>query len=111
MAAHLASLELFEAAGMDKLRHKSETLTGYLEQLIHYIPQIKIITPTAPNERGCQLSLIALDRPKDLFKFLQNHGIMTDWREPDVIRVAPVPMYNRFEDCWILAESIKEFYS
>ena len=111
MAAHLASLELFEAAGMDKLRHKSETLTGYLEQLIHYIPQIKIITPTAPNERGCQLSLIALDRPKDLFKFLQNHGIITDWREPDVIRVAPVPMYNRFEDCWILAESIKEFYS
>jgi len=110
MAAHLASLELFEEAGMDKLRQKSEALTGYLEQLLQNIPQINIITPTAPAERGCQLSLTALDKPKELFKYLQENGVITDWREPDVIRVAPVPMYNKFEDCWILAERIKAFY-
>ncbi len=111
MAAHLASLEIFEQAGIENLRTKSEQMTGYLENLLKEIPQIKIITPSNPEDRGCQLSLIALDKPKELFKFLQDNGIITDWREPDVIRVAPVPMYNRFEDCWILAESIKEFYS
>ncbi len=111
MAAHLSSLELFEEAGMDKLRHKSEAMTGYLEQLLLEITQIKIITPSNPAERGCQLSLIALDRPKELFTYLQDHGVITDWREPDVIRVAPVPMYNRFEDCWVLAQRIKAFYN
>ena len=110
MAAHLASLELFDEAGMDRLRQKSEALTGYLEQLLLEIPQIKIITPSNPMERGCQLSLIALDRPKALFKYLQDHGIVTDWREPDVIRVAPVPLYSRFEDCWMLVEMIRAFY-
>jgi kynureninase len=110
MAAHLASLELFEEAGMENLRQKSEALTGYLEQLLLNIPQIKIITPSTAKDRGCQLSLIALDRPKDLFKFLQAQGIITDWREPDVIRVAPVPMYTKFEDCWVLVDSIKKFY-
>ena len=110
MAAHLASLELFEEAGMDALRKKSEKMTGYLEQLLSSIPQIKIITPSNPNERGCQLSLIALDRPKELFKYLQDNGIITDWREPDVIRVAPVPLYNRFEDCFVLTEKIKNFF-
>lgn len=110
MAAHLASLELFEEAGMEALRKKSEQMTGYLEQILSSIPQIKIITPSNPNERGCQLSLIALDRPKELFKYLQDNGIITDWREPDVIRVAPVPLYNRFEDCFVLAEKIKNFF-
>jgi kynureninase len=111
MAAHLASLEIFEQAGIENLRIKSEQMTGYLENLLKEIPQIKIITPSNPKDRGCQLSLIALDKPKELFKSLQDKGIITDWREPDVIRVAPVPLYNKFEDCWILAENIKEFYS
>lgn len=111
MAAHLASLEIFEQAGMENLRTKSEQMTGYLENLLKEIPQIKIITPSNPKDRGCQLSLIALDKPKELFKYLQENGIITDWREPDVIRVAPVPLYNRFEDCWVLAERIKSFYS
>jgi kynureninase len=111
MAAHLASLEIFDEAGIDNLRVKSEQMTGYLENLILDIPQIKIITPSNPAERGCQLSLIALDKPKELFKYLQDNGIITDWREPDVIRVAPVPLYNKFEDCWTLADSIKKFYS
>lgn len=111
MAAHLASLELFDEVGMEKLNEKSSKMTAYLEFLINSIPQIKIITPTNPAERGCQLSLISLDRPKELFKYLQENGIIADWREPDVIRVAPVPMYNRFEDCFILAKMIKEYYS
>jgi kynureninase len=111
MAAHLASLEIFEQAGIENLRTKSEQMTGYLENLLNEIPQIKIITPTNPNERGCQLSLIALEKPKELFKYLQDNGIITDWREPDVIRVAPVPLYNRFEDCWVLVDNIKKFYN
>lgn len=111
MAAHLASLEIFEQAGIENLRTKSEQMTGYLENLLKEIPQIKIITPSNPKERGCQLSLIAIDKPKELFKFLQDNGIITDWREPDVIRVAPVPLYNRFEDCWVLYQTIQKFYA
>jgi len=110
MAAHLASLEIFDAVGMDTLRAKSEKMTEYLEFLLQSIPQIKIITPSKPAERGCQLSLISTHRPKELFKYLQDNGIIADWREPDVIRVAPVPLYNTFEDCWKLASSIKDFY-
>lgn len=110
MAAHLAALELFESAGIENLRAKSVAMTGYLENLVTQIPQIKIITPSNPSERGCQLSLIAIEKPKELFKHLQQNGILADWREPDVIRVAPVPLYNTFEDCWALADKIKEFY-
>lgn len=111
MAAHLASLEIFDEVGMDKLRAKSEKMTEYLEFLLQTNSQIKIITPSNPAERGCQLSLIASDRAKELFKFLQSQGIVADWREPDVIRVAPVPLYNRYEDCWILADRIRKFYN
>ena len=111
MAAHLASLEMFEQAGMENLRSKSEQMTGYLENLLKEIPQIKIITPSNPKDRGCQLSLIALDKPTEHFKYLQENGIITDWREPDVIRVAPVPLYSRYEDCWVLADRIKQFYN
>ncbi len=111
MAAHLASLEIFEQAGIENLCTKSEQMTGYLENLLIEIPQITIITPSNPKERGCQLSLIALNQPKELFKYLHENGIITDWREPDVIRVAPVPLYNRYEDCWVLVNSIKQFYN
>lgn len=111
MAAHLASLEIFDEAGMVRLRAKSEQLTAFLESALCEISQIKMITPSDPSQRGCQLSLIALDRPKELFQYLQAKGIIADWREPDVIRVAPVPLYNRYEDCWVLAKSIQEFYS
>lgn len=111
MAAHLASLEIFDEAGMEALCQKSVQMTGYLESLIVQIPQIKIITPSNPVDRGCQLSLVALDRAKDLFRYLESKGVVADWREPDVIRVAPVPLYNRYEDCYILAEAIRAFYS
>jgi kynureninase len=67
----------------------------------------KIITPQNPAERGCQLSLLTDERGKNLFNFLTDNGVMADWREPNVIRFAPVPLYNSFEDVWRLGELIK----
>jgi kynureninase len=107
-----ASLDIFEAAGMDNLVQKSRLLTGYLEYLINQIPthKIRIITPTNPTKRGCQLSIQVIGEDKSLFHKLSAQGIIVDWREPDVIRVAPTPLYNRFEDVWhfsdILAKCI-----
>jgi kynureninase len=111
MAAHLASIELFDEAGIQNLRAKSEKLTGFLEFLLQDITEIQIITPSNPLERGCQLSLIAKKEAKPLFQFLKEKGLVADWREPDVIRVAPVPMYNTFEDVYRFVEIVKEFYS
>lgn len=111
MAAHLASLDLFEEAGMQNLRAKSELLTGFLEFLLKEISEIQIITPSTPQDRGCQLSLIAKKEAKPLFQFLKEKGVVADWREPDVIRVAPVPMYNTFEDVYHFVEIVKEFYT
>jgi len=101
MAPVLASLEVFADAGMAALRAKSERLTGYLEQLLdaRLAGRIQIITPRAPAERGCQLSLrvVAADG-RATFERLEKSGVVCDWREPDVVRVAPVPLYNTFED-------------
>lgn len=110
MAAHLASLDIFVEAGLEALNAKTLLLTGFLEFLLSEIPQIKIITPSDTAQRGCQLSLISTDRAKELFKYLQEKAVITDWREPDVIRVAPVPLYNTFEDVYALADEIKAFY-
>ena len=111
MAAHLASIELFDEAGIQNLRAKSEKLTGFLEFLLQDISEIQIITPSNPLERGCQLSLIAKKEAKPLFQFLKEKGVVADWREPDVIRVAPVPMYNTFEDVYRFVAIVKEFYT
>ena len=102
LASLKASLDIFEEAGMEALRNKSELLTGYLEFLINEIKDdnIKIITPANKNERGCQLSLRINKGGKDLYNELMESGVVCDWREPDVIRVAPVPLYNSFEDVW-----------
>ena len=88
-----------------------EKLTGFLEFLLQDITEIQIITPSNPLERGCQLSLIAKKEAKPLFQFLKEKGVVADWREPDVIRVAPVPMYNTFEDVYRFVEIVKEFYN
>lgn len=115
MAAHKASLELFEKAGIKNLRKKSLLLTGYLEfllrsQVSHLTSQVSVITPTDPKARGCQLSLQTKANGKKIFDKLTKAGIIADWREPDVIRIAPVPLYNSYEDVWrfasILAASI-----
>lgn len=100
MAAIRASIDMFDEIGMQALRSKSERLTGYFEFLINEIKtdRIKVITPKNPEERGCQLSIQVKNADKKLHEKLINENIITDWREPDVIRCAPVPMYNSFED-------------
>lgn len=114
MAAHKASLEIFDAAGMEALRRKSEKLTGFLEFVLQTDPvlrtHIQIITPTDPRCRGSQLSLLVPKIGKQVFERISQEGVIADWREPDVIRLSPVPLYNRFEDVYrcgeILARNI-----
>ncbi len=110
MAAIKASLDIFEEVGMNALRKKSVALTGYLEYLIGQIDtdRIKIITPSNPNERGCQLSIQVKNADKSLHQQLTDKHIITDWREPDVIRFAPVPLYNSFEDVYKMIEILKK---
>jgi len=102
MAAIRASLDMFEKVGMDVLLEKSKKLTGFFEYLVNQIvsDSIKIITPSNPNQRGCQLSVQVSNADKNLHKKLTENNIITDWREPDVIRCAPVPMYTSFEDVY-----------
>jgi kynureninase len=108
MAAHWASLEIFDEVGMDKLSAKSNVLTAFLEYLIlQNNIGLEIITPSNKDERGCQLSLLTGANGKTLFKKLQDHGVIADWREPNVIRIAPVPLYNSFEDAWRFVEILK----
>ncbi|MEQ9466138.1 MAG: kynureninase [Ekhidna sp.] len=101
-AAHLASLQLFDEAGIGNLRAKSLKLTNLMEELILNSAvlsgQIKILTPSTPEERGAQLSLYLTNHGKSVFEYLIEQGVILDWREPNVIRVAPVPLYNTFED-------------
>lgn len=110
MAAMRASLDLFEEAGMDALRRKSVALTGYLESLLHQIPtdRIRIITPTDPDERGCQLSIQVRNADRRLYDQITAQGVIADWREPDVIRVAPVPLYNTFSEVQQFAEILSD---
>lgn len=109
MAAIRASLDVFAEAGMDRLRKKSIKLTGFLEYLIDELmdERIHIITPRNPEERGCQLSIQVKNADKSLHKQLTIAGVISDWRDPDVIRVAPVPLYNSFEDVFIFTERLK----
>ncbi len=101
MAALRASLEIFDEAGMDTCRTKSETLTGYLEFLLDHLMKgrVTILTPRSTAERGCQLSLRIRDG-KTVYERISRAGIVCDWREPDVIRVAPVPLYNTYRDVY-----------
>lgn len=109
MAAIKASLDMFAEVGMEALREKSVKLTGYFEYLIHQIDsdQIKIITPSNPDERGCQLSIQVKNADKKLHQKLTDNNIITDWREPDVIRCAPVPLYSSYEDVYRMVEVLK----
>lgn len=117
LAAHQASLDIFQKAGIENLRQKSELLTGYLEFLIGQITGdsgvLEIITPKNPNERGCQLSLHIHKGGKAVFDEFYKHGVVGDWRHPNVIRLAPTPLYNSFLDVYrfarILEQSLKKF--
>ncbi|MCF8237724.1 MAG: kynureninase [Saprospiraceae bacterium] len=110
MAAMRASLDLFDEAGMDWLVDKTQQLTGYLEWLLKQLnnPRLSLITPSDPQQRGCQLSIRVEGADKSIFNRLSARGIIADWREPDVIRVAPVPLYNSFEDVFLFVERLGE---
>ena len=110
MAAIKASLELFRKVGMNKLRMKSIKLTGYLEYLILQMnnKNIDIITPKDPNQRGCQLSIKLNNSKKSLHENLRLNNVITDWRDPNVIRCAPVPFYNSYQDVYNFVKILKK---
>ena len=110
MAAIRASLDVFAEAGFDNLRKKSVKLTGFLEFLIDDLndDRINIITPRNSEERGCQLSIQVRSANKKLHTLLTEAGVISDWREPDVIRVAPAPLYNSFEDVYEFVVRLKK---
>ena len=111
MAPLRASLAIFDqAGGIDPLRVKSTKLTGYLEFLLTEIGSKKfsVITPRDPNGRGCQLSILAHQHPKQLHEELVAAGVKCDFREPNVIRVAPTPLYNTFHEVWRFAKILVE---
>lgn len=114
-AALKSSIALFDEAGMDTLRAKSLKLTTYMEALIDGIEGgdfFKIITPREQYLRGAQLSMLTKDKiGKALFDYLSANGVICDWREPNVIRLAAVPMYNSFEDVWRFVDLVKRWIS
>jgi kynureninase len=113
----IASLDMFRAADIAELRAKSVRLTAYTVRLLHERVggDVHVITPENPEDRGCQLSLRVAGGPRRgrrIFDALGDHGIVCDWREPDVIRIAPAPLYSRFVDIYDfvdeLAAALKE---
>jgi kynureninase len=111
MAPLRASLSIFdEAGGMEALRTKSIKLTGYLQYLLEHAPSkiYTVITPREKNERGCQLSILVHEHPKELFGKLEAAGVKSDFREPNVIRAAPTPLYNTFHEVWRFAKILAE---
>jgi kynureninase len=117
MAAHKAALDIFEEAGIDQLHKKRKELSGYLHYILNDINSrqpakiIEVITPAGENERGCQVSMRMLKKGREIFDELIQQGVIADWREPNVIRVAPVPLYNTFEDVWRFGEIITQLIS
>ncbi len=113
MAALRASMEIYDKAGMDALTKKSLLLTGYLQFIIKDVLEkknkptfINIITPFDTQQQGCQLSLIVKENGKKVFDKLTTAGVIADWREPDVLRMAPVPLYNSFQDVYLFGEEL-----
>ncbi|MEX2596950.1 MAG: kynureninase [Salibacteraceae bacterium] len=112
MAIHLASLEIFREASMEKLWAKSRPLTDFLEFVILDVANetgadLEIITPKEHHRRGCQISVVAHGYGRKLFDDITKAGVISDWREPNVIRMAPVPLYNSFEDVFRFGEILK----
>ena len=108
------SLEIFHRAGMARLREKSLQLTGYLEWLVQtqLADVLEVLTPADPAQRGAQLSLrvcAGREQGRALFEHLMEHGVIGDWREPDVIRISAAPLYNRFADCLTFAEAARSW--
>lgn len=110
LAAIKASLDLFEEVGMKILNEKSSVLTAYMEFLLDDLDsaRIKIITPRDQSQRGCQLSIQVKNADKSLFNKISEAGVIADWREPDVIRAAPVPFYNSYVDVYKFVEILND---
>ena len=115
MAVQLASLEIFKKAGMGRISEKRNLLTAYLEYIILDVSErnkttcsFEIITPTESAKRGSQLSMLVHGKGKELFEKLSKNGVVADWREPNVIRIAPAPLYNSFEDCYWFGKFLEE---
>ena len=117
MAAHKAALDIFEEAGIEQLHKKRKELSGYLHYVLNEINSrqreklIEIITPASEKERGCQVSMLMLKRGREIFDGLMKQGVIADWREPNVIRVAPVPLYNTFEEVWKFGDVVSRLIS
>ncbi len=112
LAPYLASVNMFDEIGMDALIAKRDTITSYLEFILHEIDKevdssFEIITPANPAERASQLSVLLHGEGRSLFDYLMKNGVITDWREPNVIRLAPVPLYTSFEDMYIFGQILK----
>lgn len=109
LAAIRASLAIFDEVGIAQLREKSKHLTGYFEYLVKELGDdvIRVITPSNPEERGCQLSIQVKNANRDLHDKLTKSGVISDWREPDVIRCAPVPLYNSYKDVYHMVQKLK----
>ena len=114
MACCKASMEIFDEVGMNKLEDKSLLLTNFMEFVLNDITErfdncnFEIITPRETIARGCQLSVLMHGQGKEMFDFLTAEGVIADWREPNVIRMAPVPLYNTFEDVYQLGQIIEK---
>ena len=111
LAALRASLELFDKATMHAVRKKSILLTGYLEFLLKSVPDsvCTIVTPDDPEQRGAQLSLRIPKQPQQFLRQLRDNGVIADFREPDIIRVAPAPLYCSFQDVWKFGQVMHKF--
>lgn len=113
-AAHRASLQIFSEAGFDRLLKKAEQLSAYLLFLLENLnrelntPALEIITPIQAGAHGCQVSMLMLRNGRAVFDQLTEAGIFADWREPNVIRVAPVPLYNSFEEVWLFVDRLRQ---
>ena len=113
-ASHKVALDIFEQAGWDKIKAKRDLLKEYLWFLLNTVNDtvsdeiIEFITPANEKEKGCQVSMLMLKRGREIFDSLEKNGVMVDWREPNVIRLAPVPLYNTFGEVWRFAELLKK---
>ncbi|MFN2458714.1 MAG: kynureninase [Chitinophagaceae bacterium] len=114
MAIHKAAIDMFDEAGMETISRKGKLLSGYLIYLLQDIDKrfpdknVKFITPTHEEERGCQVSIIINEKGREMYDYLIQNGVSTGWREPEVIRVAPVPLYNTFEEVWRFVQLIEQ---
>jgi kynureninase len=112
LAPYLASVDMFAEIGMEKLIQKRNQITSYLEFILNEIAtevtsRFEIITPSNQEERACQLSVFLHGEGRSLFDYLMSNGVITDWREPNVIRLAPVPLYTSYEDMYEFGQILK----